>query len=242
VREPPGQLGLFMAATLASGGVLSHRSAAALWDLRAQASGAVEVTRRRGGTRGPRGVAVHGTRSLQDEERTTHHGIPCTTVARTIVDLAGALSEHDLRRLVERSVVLRLFDRGALEASLARANGRRGAGTLRRILAEFVDELAPTRSELERRFLDLVRDAGLPMPITNAIVCGHEVDFHWPAARLVVETDGRATHDNPFAFERDRQRDLELSLDGWTVIRISWRQLRDEPARIVALLYRLLAR
>ena len=65
---------------------------------------------------------------------------------------------------------------------------------------------------------------------------GYEVDFHWPDARLIVETDGREAHDNPFAFERDRQRDLDLKLAGWEVIRITWRQLRDEPERITRLL------
>ena len=71
---------------------------------------------------------------------------------------------------------------------------------------------------------------------------GYEVDFHWPDAKLIVETDGRATHDNPFAFERDRQRDLELKLAEWEVIRITWRQLRDEPERVVALLRAKLGR
>ena len=108
-------------------------------------------------------------------------------------------------------------------------------GPAPRALAE-LDDAPPTRSELERRFLDLVRSASLPSPVTNGLVDGYEVDFHWPDARLIVETDGRETHATPLAFERDRERDLELTLAGWRVIRITWRQLRDAPERIVALL------
>ena len=146
-----------------------------------------------------------------------------------------SLSPDELRKVLERSMVLRVFDRSALGAALDRANGRRGTGNLRRLL-EDIDEPPPTRSELERRFLGLVRSASLPSPITNGLVHGYEVDFHWPDAKVIVETDGRETHDNPFAFERDRSRDLTLKLAEWEVIRISWRQLRDEPDKIVALL------
>ena len=152
------------------------------------------------------------------------------------------LREHEVRSVLERAVVLRLFDSFALDAAIARANGRRGTGTLRRLLDELDDVTPPTRSELERRFLDLVRAASLPIPITNGLVNGCEVDFHWPDAKLIVETDGRTTHDNRFAFERDRQRDLELKLAGWEVIRITWRQLRDQPERVVALLHAHLGR
>ena len=98
------------------------------------------------------------------------------------------------------------------------------------------DEPAPVRSELERRFLEVVREEGLPMPVINARVAGHDVDFQWPRRRLIVETDGRATHDTPHQFERDRRRDLELSLAGWHVIRVGWRQVVHEPGRVAALL------
>ena len=135
-------------------------------------------------------------------------------MARTIIDLAAVLRTDELYRVLERSIVLRFFDKAALDATLGRANGRRGTGTVRRVLAQLEDDVPPTRSELERRFLQLLRDASLPSPVTNGRVSGHEVDFHWPNAKLIVETDGRATHDNRLAFE----------------------QLRDEPERITALL------
>ena len=104
------------------------------------------------------------------------------------------------------------------------------------MLAALFDEPAPVRSELERRFLEVVREQRLPTPVANAQVGGHEVDFHWPSHRLIVETDGRATHDTPHQFEQDRRRDLELTLAGWHVMRVSWRQVVHEPGRVAALL------
>lgn len=233
---------LFVAAVLAcgDGAVLSHRSAAAQWDLRAQSSGPVEVSLAGAGGRRREGIRVHTPRDLRPEDVTELDGIPCTSLPRTFVDLAAVLRARELRRALERSLILRVFDMRAMDAVLARANGRRGVGTLRRLVAELSDDPPPTRSELERRFLDLVRAASLPSPITNALVCGYEVDFHWPQAKLVVETDGAATHDMATAFHRDRRRDLDLELAGWHVIRITWRQLLDEPERIVALLRRCL--
>ena len=164
------------------------------------------------------------------------NGIPCTTWARTIVDLAAVTTPPRLERALDQSQILRVFDLRELEAALAAACGRSGTATLRALLGELFEEPAPTRSELERRFLNLMRDAGLPEPVVNGRVGGYEVDFHWPEHRLIVETDGRATHDTDIAFERDRRRDLDLALAGWHVVRISWRQLQAEPEKIAAAL------
>jgi very-short-patch-repair endonuclease len=235
VTKRPSELGRFLAAALACGdrALLSHRSAGALRDL-LRDRGPIDVLLP-GRARPRAGVRIRTTRSLHPADVSSHEGIPCTSLARTIVDLGTVLREHELRRVLERSMILRLLDKRALDAALDRANGRRGTGELRRLLGD-LDDAPATRSELERRFLDLIRSAALPSPITNGLVHGYEVDFHWPDAKLIVETDGRETHATSFAFERDRQRDLDLSLAGWTVIRITWRQLRDEPERITALL------
>jgi hypothetical protein len=152
------------------------------------------------------------------------------------VDLAGVLSKRRLERVLERSETLRFFDLGNLRAALGRSNGRQGTAALRDLVGRMDDQPPPTRSELERRFLDVVMEAGLPRPITNATVAGLEVDFHWPDERLVVETDGRATHDTAAAFERDRRRDLQLESAAWHVIRISYRQLEENPEKVVAAL------
>jgi very-short-patch-repair endonuclease len=228
----------YMAAVLACGthAVASHRSAGALHGLCRPASGDIEVIVPRAGGRRRRGITVHGTRSLCPTEIGLCEHIPCTTPARTLVDLAAVLDRRRLRRALERSIELRLFDGVVMGAALERSRGRRGTGVLRELLAALRDEPAPTRTELERLFLELVRELGLPMPVVNAYVGAYQVDFHWPRHRLIVETDGRATHDTPHQFEEDRRRDLDLTLAGWHVVRIGWRQLVREPERVAELL------
>lgn len=191
---------------------------------------------RSGGRRGCPGISVHATRSLNSSEVGVCKGIPCTSPARTLVDLAAVLDRRHLRRALERSLELRLLDGVLMDAALDRARGRHGIGVLRELLADLPDEPAPVRSKLERRFLELVREQGLPTPVVNACVGDHEVDFRWPRRRLIVETDGRATHDTAHQFEHDRRRDLELALAGWHVIRVGWRQVVHEPGRVAALL------
>jgi very-short-patch-repair endonuclease len=230
--------GHFIAAVLAcgDGAGVSHRAAAALYDLMPAAAGRVDVTVPRGGGSRRAGITIHHTRSLPAAELATRNRVPCTSWARTVVDLAGVLTKGRLERLLERSETLRLFDLRALNATLAGAGGRRGIAAFRYLLGEMDDEPPPTRTELERLFLDAVKQAGLPRPVVNAVVAGYEVDFHWPRERLIAETDGRATHDTAFAFERDRRRDLDLELAGWHVVRISHRQLRHESGRVVGAL------
>jgi very-short-patch-repair endonuclease len=218
----------------------SANSAAALWELRPLPAGAIDVTTRRR-ARQRRGIAVHRSRDLDCEDITTCRNIPCTTVARTLLDLAAVFGQQTLTRAIEQAMVLGLFDHREIDAVLDRASGRRGAATLRHLMQRLSDETVPTRSELERRFLEVVRDAGLPSPIVNVTVCGYEVDFHWPPHRLVVETDGRSVHDTPVAFERDRRRDLDLELAGWHVIRLTWRQVAESPNEVVSLLRRRLS-
>jgi hypothetical protein len=173
---------------------------------------------------------------MHPDDVTTVEDVPRTSTARTLIDLAGLGSRRLLDRALAQSQVLRVFDLRSIEAALCRATGRRGGRLLRQCLAELADAPAPVRSELERRFLELVAHAGLPRPVVNAVVAGHTVDFHWPAQRLIAETDGRATHDTALGFDRDRRRDLDLGLAGWHVVRFTWRQVVDESARVTALL------
>jgi very-short-patch-repair endonuclease len=102
-------------------------------------------------------------------------------------------------------------------------------------------EPALTRSEAERRLLELIRTAELPAPETNARIAGYEVDFVWHAQRLVVEVDGYAFHSMRSSFERDRRKDAELIARGWRVIRVTWRQLTEAPAALIATLATALA-
>jgi len=216
------------AARLATDGVLSHRTAAALWDLLPPPSGALDVTTPRGAeTRA--GIRVHRSRTALDVEE--RDGLAVTTVDRTLVDLADLLTPHRLERVVHRAEELRLLDASAL-----RAPGRR-TRHLRSALATLATaDPDVTRSELEERFLALVAEHGLPRPRANARLHGHEVDFLWPAQRLVVETDGAAAHLTPTAFERDRRRDATLLAAGHQVVRLTWRQVVQEPDVVAAAL------
>jgi very-short-patch-repair endonuclease len=169
---------------------------------------------------------VHSGDRLASDERNIVAGIPCTSIARTILDLAAVLDRRGLERLCERAVRIEVFDVFALNRLRARHAGRRGVARLESVLAEWDDELVRTRSELEVVFFRLVLEAGIERPLVNREVRvgdrAFEVDFQWPAARLVVETDSRRFHDNPLARKRDSERDRILSGAGWTIVRFRW--------------------
>ena len=234
----PGPSGRLFAAVLACGhgAVLSHRSAAVHHGLLSREAGPVDVTvPRRRGSSPRRGIRLHCSPSLLRLDTTRRHGIPCRTVERTLVDLA-ALQPSELKRAVDQAFVRKLIGRTRMADALDRAAGRHGTAHLRRELAGLLPQLPFTRSELERRFLRMLERANLPLPTVNRRTETHRVDFHWPADGLVVETDGRGVHDNPHSFEEDRRRDLDLELAGHHVIRLSWRQVDEQPGRIAELL------
>jgi hypothetical protein len=233
------------AAVLACGGaeaaVLSHRTAAAAWDLSPLPTGKLDVTtmRRSASTAKLRVHEAHTLDRLDDVVRQPD-GLPVTSVARTLVDLAGVLTAEQLERTCHRAEVLRRLDAAHVDRLLATTR-RRGARNLRAALATLTRvDPAITRSELEERFLALVAEAGLPRPVVNAQVAGHEVDFVWPRQRLVVETDGAATHLTPTAFEEDRRRDAALQVAGFRVVRFTWRQITDDGPRVVDVVCALL--
>jgi hypothetical protein len=239
--------GCWMAAVLACGpdAAISHRSAAALWDLRPDNRRRVDVTVPRLKARQRAGIDVHTSGTLLAADLTARDGIACTTVSRTLLDLADVLDRRGIERAVEQAEVLRLFDARAVEEVLARAAGRRGAGVLEAVLAVF-ENPALTASELEERFLGLCRAAGVPRPEVNAwLPLGGgmvKVDFLWRSKRLVVETDGHAFHHTRGAFERDRRRDQRLLLAGYEVLRFTWRQVTGEPDIVAATVGPLLGR
>jgi hypothetical protein len=237
-------LGRLMAAVLACGSdaVLSHHSAAALWTIKASARRLIDVTalRRNHGRR--RRVALHLVRDLHSDDRACAHGIPVTSIARTLLDLAEVVQPHALARAVEEAERLQVFDLRAVDAVIERSRGHRGLGALKSAVLNY-RELPPiTRSELERRFLDLCRDAGLPLPAVNVWIAGHEVDVLWAEERLVVELDGRTYHQTRAAFERDRIRDEALQLAGYRVLRVTHRRLDTDTAAVMAAIRSLLSR
>jgi hypothetical protein len=186
--------GHLWSAVLATGGVLSHRSAAAVWELLPAPSGRIEVTTRRAAHSTP-ALRVHRSRNL---DGVVHHdGLPTTTVARTLVDLGDVLSPHRLTRVCHRAEVLRLLDARAMQALLETLPGRRSHNLRAALSTLAAADPIITRSELEERFLALIARHGLPTPLVNLRVEGYEVDFAWPKERVLVETDGGAAHDRP---------------------------------------------
>ena len=181
------------------------------------------------------GITVHRSRTLTDAVTTRRHGIAVTTPARTLLDLADVVSPTALDRAFRQAEILRLYDRGALEAALAETPGRRGARAFAKLLDRRI-ERARTRSDLEILFLDLCRDAGLPLPRCNVQILGYEVDFLWPAERLIVEADSQRFHLTASAFHIDRARDAHLTASGYRVLRFTYRQVTREPAVVAGLL------
>jgi len=224
-----------LAAVLAKGpsAVLSHRSAAALWGFMPAWRGDVDVLSdaARGGRRRA-GIAVHRTRLLASSDRAVHDGVPVTTPVRTIVDLAAVLDRNQLARAVNEVQVLGLATLSALrERTAPHAPGKPGAAFLRELLAP---DSGVTRSQLEDAFLSLLDSAGIARPEVNGRLGRFEVDFLWRRRRLVVEVDGFAYHGTAAAFERDRAKSAALAAGGFTVLRFTSRNLRNEPLRVAA--------
>lgn len=220
--------GRLFAAALAAGlgAVLSHRSAAELHRIAKRRPGPIHVTVPK--QRRPQPGLLLTESFIAPDERETVRGIPVTTVARTLLDLAAVSNEDELERAVREAEVNLLADETGLQALLQRHPGRRGVATLRRLTnADDLDTI--TKSELEQRFRAFIKRQDLPRPIHNTLVEGFLVDALWPHQRLVVELDGFRVHGRRRSFEDDRRRDRILQAKGYCVIRITWRQLRDEP-------------
>ncbi|MGH2993183.1 MAG: DUF559 domain-containing protein [Solirubrobacterales bacterium] len=225
-----------MAAVLACGprALVSHRSAAYLWHLLLYPADPtpvdITVVGRDAGAR--EGIRIHRLDGLQRRDADAIQGVPVTAIARTLLDLGAVVSSAEFERALAEAQVRRLVRRRDLVDQLERNRGRRGIRALRGALDE--GGPAPTRSEAERRMLRLIRAADLPTPQVNARLGRFEVDFLWPEQRLVVEVDGYAYHAHRSAFERDRRRDATLAASGYTVLRVTWRQLVDAPEAVVA--------
>jgi very-short-patch-repair endonuclease len=207
-----------------AGALVSHRDAGALHGLIGPGSQSTEVTAQRGCKPKP-GITVHRSRSLHPDDRTVVDGIPTTSVARTLIDLAEVLSEERLAKAVHQAEVLRVFDLRGLEEALARVPGRKGRHRMRRVLVAHQPEPHLLRSRAERKLKALCRQNDLPQPQFNAWVAGYELDVYWPRQRLALEFDGAATHHTRHAFHEDRRRDRALATEGIQVARVTWPDL-----------------
>lgn len=233
-----------MAAVIACGpgAVLSHRSAGKGWGLLSHGPPLPEVTRPLR-FRARAGIIARRS-SLPVDEVTVIDRIPVTSVPRTLLDLAGVLTKRQLELALNEAEVLRLTDRLSAPDLLERYPRRRGSAVLRALLGDRMAVRGITRRELERRFQAVLADTDLPRPRLNAHLSVQrrffEVDCLWTAQRLIVELDGRESHGTDLAFEKDRERDRLLLVEGWRVARVTWRQLRDDAPAVIADLRRLL--
>jgi len=220
--------------------VASHRTAAWIHGLLWSRPGTIHLTAPTR-QRLKRDFVVHFAR-LQADDWTTVDVIPVTSPARTVLDLAPDESARDLGRLLRRADDNELLDRRRFDGLLARAGGHPGRAKLASALAIYKPETAVLRSNLERRFRDLVLAAGLPRPQTNVAVEGYELDCYWEAEGFAVELETYATHGSRASFEEDPKRHDDLLLAGIELIRVSDLRLEREPRQTMARVAAHLAR
>ena len=239
--------GWVMAATLACrpGTAASHRSSSMLFELRLGQRRWIDVTTPGATGRQRRGIRIHDGTTLTPADMTVIDNIPCTSLARTLLDIAEDATRREVERALDAAEQQRLLDIRAIDDVLARANGRRGAKLLRAVLAEHRVGSTITRSKLEEAFLAICRAVELAPDAVNAWIPfpdggGAEADFLWRRQRLIVEVDGRNVHATRRAFQSDRRRDQRLMLLGWRVVRFTWQQVMYEPAYVAATLRGLL--
>lgn len=231
---PPTPMARARAAALACGGgadsVVSHRSAACLYGLLPDNGGDIDITVV-GRNQAPRpGIRLHRVAALARADLTVMRGLKITSVARTICDLAATESARDTEHAFQEALYREVVTDRNLKAVLEREPRRRGAPVIRALL----EDPRLTRSEKERLLLKLIRQAQLPTPLTNAPVHGYKADLYWPQQGLVVEFDGWQAHGHRLAFESNRKRDQILLANGLRVLRVTDRQLTNEPIALVA--------
>jgi very-short-patch-repair endonuclease len=234
--------GRCMAAVLACGpdALVSHITAAELWGLRPRQGGLIEISVPPAIQPRLTGVRLHRRRSLRTADRSMKSHVPVTSPARTILDLANRLSETQLETLINEAATLDLISPDELRESVDDRSSQRGAPIVRRLLDRQVFRL--TDSELERRFLRVIREVELPVPETGTTLHGFRVDFFWPNLGLIVETDGLRYHRTPAQQARDRRRDQVHTAAGLTTVRFTHAQVRYEPERVREVLIQVAAR
>jgi very-short-patch-repair endonuclease len=228
-----------MAAVVAcgDGAVLSHRSAATLHGLLNARGGRIHVTVPCRSPIARGGICAHRSTCLDPLDRTEVKGVPCTSVAPTLLSLAATAPADVLESACGRAEAMGVFDMRAIGELLTRRRAHPGSSRLRAMLEVDGLGLDRAKSELEKRFLRLARETGLPTPALNAWmpIPGEEMqcDFVWPRERLVVEVDGWETHRTRKAFRGDRRRDRLLRREGWNVVRVTGDDLARDAGAIV---------
>ncbi|MGH2938560.1 MAG: DUF559 domain-containing protein [Solirubrobacterales bacterium] len=227
-----------MTAVLACGGpgmaALSHSSAAALFKIGVERASGIEVSRCSPDPVRIPGIKVHRRPALRDGWYGFYEGIPITSPAQTLIDLATRHDTPRMERAMNEADKLGLVKTDDLRKALDAHQGEPGVARLRAIIDRATFRY--TRTELERAFLPLVRGAGLPVPRTSVYVTGYEVDFHFPDLRLVIETDGLTYHRTPAEQKTDRERDQAHTAAGLTQLRFTHGQIKYEPDHVSRIL------
>ncbi len=228
--------GRWMAAVLAcgEGAALSHGSAAALLKVGRERPGAIELSVPRSSDLRRPGLVIHRRPTLRREDTGSFDGIPVTSPVQTLIDISLRLGRPGVERAINEADKYDLAHPPELRRALDGRAGEPGVARLRWILDRRTFRL--TREELERRFLPLAREAGLPVPFTGRWVNGFEVDFFWPELGFVVETDGLRFHRTPAEQARDRVRDQAHTAAGFANLRFTHEQVRYEPDHVRATL------
>ena len=230
-----------MAAVLASPpSVASHFSAGWLWGLLRSRPGTLHVTCPNG-RRAERSFIVHRAQ-LEPVDRTARDGIPVTSLSRTILDIAVDSQLKTVGRYIERADEAKVFDLREMRELLDRTKGHRGTANVRAALDAYRPQRKFTRSGFERRFLEVVREAGLPEPAMNVFVAGHEIDAYWEEAHFGVELDTYETHGSRLSFEDDRVRDDDFLHAELVTTRVTETRLDRRPDAVIDSLRRHLAR
>jgi very-short-patch-repair endonuclease len=180
------------------------------------------------------GIIAHRTRCLPPEDVCEVKGIPATTAGRTIADLAPVYPKAKVGRLLDYARAERLVTRAEMEG---RASGRKHDDVLRQLLDERPATPRPMGSEFEAGLFRVLREAGLPLPVSQYRILmsdGDEifVDFAYPELLLILEADSYIWHVSVDAWRRDRERNNELVVMGWSILPITWVQVQWEPAEV----------
>jgi hypothetical protein len=234
----PSPRGRIRAAVLAAGdgAVLSHRAAAWMHELVRGPPTTVDITTTRRAESRP-GINVHRVRGLPGKEICVVDGIPCTTVARTLLDLAATEPRRVVERAIEEAELRRTYDGIPIEAAMR--HGRPGVAELRAVIEEHAPGTTITRNDLEEAFLALCRRGGIEQPLMNqslVLPSGRHIDVDalWPRQRVAMELDGRSVHLRRRNFERDRERDIELLVAGYSPGRFTWLQITRKADWVAA--------
>jgi very-short-patch-repair endonuclease len=228
----PTRMARARAAAIACGdeAVISHRSAAGLHGLLAELGGEIDVTVVGRNAHRQAGIRLHRVSRMASQDVVTMSGLRITSIARTVCDLAATEPHGDVMHVFQEALYRRVLTPRALAAVLAREPRRKGAP----VIQGLIDDPRMTRSDRERLLLRLIDRGQLPKPLTNVRLHGYLVDVLWPAEKLIVEFDGWRGHGHRLAFEKDRKRDQVLLAAGYRVLRVTDRQLKEEPLAVLA--------